>query len=68
MIKIQKNKDWFLIIENKWAIWAIEEADDSADFLTKFNEKKSKKSKIKIFDWPWEYEKKWAEIKWTEIS
>lgn len=65
MIKIQKNKDWFLISENKWGNWAIETCQDNADFSTFSKEKKCKNM---VFDWPWEYEKNWIEIVWTEIS
>jgi len=67
MITIQKNNHWFLVTEAKWASWAIEVPEEGADFITYANEKSAKKSKIKTFDWPGEYEKKWAEIRWIEI-
>ena len=66
MLTIKKNWNWFLI-SDKGIRFAIESSDDNLDFETNSKEsKKHAKNKV-VFDWPWEYEKNWVEIKWIEI-
>lgn len=68
MITIKKNWKWFLV-SWKNIKWSAEICEAKSDFCTHSNEKDWEKCKSGMcFDWPWEYEKNEAEIRWVELN
>lgn len=67
MITITKQWAWFLVSWKK-INWGIESTDIKCDFCTHSNNDKIKCKWMMCINWPWEFEKNEAEIKWIEIN